>query len=352
MGDNLTIYRRYPWSGESWVDITANLSVMDIDIESRVNGAGIATIKLGEAQRYAERALNPGYHFKIFHKSPDGNDFDRPDFEGYIPPDYMPFIVGIESQIDLPIVGYYDIYGRTQNRHNHLQGMHVVSAMDLLHKQVLKPDGTNFMDFAAECQFTELVPDNFKHVSDIKIAMEALRMLMVDETNPLFPRFYHFVTVPTSTGSPILTLRKEPDITGTPHFTINSEDVLRVVGDTTNKFLTSVIIGEENGWSRRYGHQNFRDKFFTIDRDIRSKDDYGLDASYKKTYELLRGRDLGKTLTVTLTNRQQIPLLSLIDFDSDEEELQGNHIVYGVRENRTTTLRTELILRNLPDVKV
>lgn len=357
--DNAVIYLKYPFE-TTWTDISSKICVTDFDIEERVNGAGIATLSLSNADRWAERALRPGFQLRIYIKPPSEEQYARPDFEGYIPPNYLPSVTGIGTSLELPIVGYFDHHLRRFNRLKYLHGMQTISAMALLNDQVRRQQGSKYLGFAAEGNPTYLVPENMKLDRYIASIMHELRMGMIDESDPLFPRFFHFVTIfagSTSISEPHLVLVKEPDINGTPLYTMNGRYIMDIEVEMTDSLLTSVIYGspdKERKWTSRYTHENFHDKISLVEEDIRGKkEDGGLDSSYMKSISLLRYKSFGQSTTVKLTGMFQIPLLSLINFvNTDEDELKGNHIVYGKRLNRSGTITTELLLRNLPDEKI
>ena len=355
--DNAIIYLKYPFE-TTWADISSDIIVTDFDIEERANGAGICSLSLSNADRWAERALRPGYQLKVYIKPPSEHQYYRPDFEGYIPPDYLPSVTGIGTSLELPIVGYFDHFGRRVNRLRHLHGMQTISAMALLNDQVRRQQGSKYLGFAAEGEPTHLVPDDLKLDRDIASIMHEMRIGMIDESDPLFPRFYHYITIfagSPSISEPHLVLTKEPDINGTPLYTIDGKYIKDIEVEMTDSLLTSVIYGDPDRiWTSRYTHENYHDKVSFIERDIiGKKKDGGLDSSYMKSIDLLKYKNFGQSTTVKLTGMFQIPLLSLIDFtNTDEDELKGNHIVYGKRLNRSGTITTELMLRNLPDEKI
>jgi len=345
------VYRRYPWEN-TWEDITSSLSVSNFDIEERVNGAGICTLSVGNARRWAERALFPGINLRVYLKTVSGQTFEKPDFEGYIPPDFQQTVIGIESQMDIPIVGYYDLFGRTQNRFKFLNNNNVVSVMHMMNEQVLRRHGSvdiePYMTFAGQYTPPYLAKVS-KYDTDCKQIVVNMRKEMMDDTDPIFPRFFHITCTPQGgLKKPLLALRREPSLEGTPFLTIPSKSILNIASDNTNTMLTSVIIGNDN-WSSRYSNWNTMHKYFLVDKDIKDSANDGLDSSYQKTPEINRYRNIGRSITVRLAGLQQIPLLSRINFDSDENELQGNSIVYGRHVTRSGSIQTELLVRNLPD---
>jgi len=346
---NAIIYRRFPWEN-SWDDITDKLSVSDFDIEEQVNGAGVATLSVGNARRWAERAIFPGMQMKIYIKSPDGGVFNRPDFEGYVPPDFQRSVIGIESGMEIPVVGYYDLWNRTFNQHKGLNGLNIVSAMSLLNKQVERQSGVPYMDFAGFYVSSGLAEVSSANDTCKSICIK-MRKKMFDNLDPFNPRFFHLLTTPREGNyKPLMSLRREPKITDSPIYTIEGSQLLNIDSEKSNTMLTSVLIGDSDTWFRRVDNADYVHKHFRVMKNIQDGDGGGYKSSYEKSPELIRFANIGRSITVTLHGLHQIPLLSLIDFNSDEEELQGNSIVYGRRVNRSGSIRTELLLRNLPDV--
>jgi len=346
---NAIIYQRYPWSN-NWEDITDNLRIEEADIEERVNGAGICNLTISNIDRWAERTIRPGFMYRVILKTPSGHTFPRYDFEGIIPPDFITSRIGIESDVCLPIVGYYDMFSRTQNIRN-LNGANIISAMALLNAQVTRGSGVEYMKFAGEVRGVDnvRVPVDMNMDANCKTLMENIRTLIYDETDSIYPRFYHLMTVQLQ-NQPSLILRREPDIHGTPDIIIEPDYVIDVSREDTNNLITSVIIGNKVNWDLRYQNQNFIDKFGRFEiRSEDNEDDGGLKSSYLKTRKLVRNQFIPSSNKVKLAGHWQIPLLSLVEFNSDEPGLAKNSIVYGRRINRSGSTTTELLLRNLPD---
>jgi hypothetical protein len=346
MSINAIIYRKLPFES-NWVDITDKITVEDIDIEERINGSGICNLNISNVSRWGQRNIRPGFQFRVYLKTTDGRLYWKPDFEGTVPSDFVSSSVSVSSEFQLPLVGYYALYQTVQNRYN-LAGMNPVSALCLLNEQVAHITEGQYMNCSGELYDNNThLDEDFESDSNCKGIADRIRSILVDDIDPIFPRFTHITTI-YNPVKPTLFLRREPDINGVPDVIINEGNILSVSDDDTDTFLTSCIIGSDD-WNRRYTNRNFAHKMAMYDSDIRTSEDNGLESSYQKTRELIRGHFLGKSIRVTLPGNWQIPLLSLVKFNSSEELLKGNQIVYGRRVNRSVSIQTELTLRNLPE---
>ena len=347
---NIILYRKLPFES-NWVDISSKLKIDKVDIEERVNGSGICSLMVSNASRWADRNVFPGQQYRIYLKTASEHQFWKPDFEGYIPKNYMNSNIGVSAQKEIPIIGYIKKFQDIRNRYN-LTGISVPSAVCLLNEQIRHPVQGNFMRVSAKMMETENVSEEVDMTNNCLDILESIRTGILDTVDTLFPRFYHYITTYTRT-LPLLRLVREPDIKGLyPDIVIDTDKILQIQVENTSDLLTSMINGDNSTWMQRYTNRTRQYYMDHYEEDNQDEVDNGYKSNLNKTKLLVRGKAIGKSTRVTLSGNHQIPILSLINIDTDMNGLTGNFIVYGKRISRELTTTTELLIRNLPDASL
>ena len=351
MGKHADIYMKYPFQS-TWRDVTSHLKIPKILIDERINTAGICTLYIQNADEWAENGILPGFQFRIFVYDYE-RKFSKPDFEGYVPSDFNPHILGVKKEMELPVVGYYDKHSRIHYTGKELEKWNPISAMFYLNSLVTQPNGNPWMEFQGEMSPNDVIGEGITYDINIKNVMREIMEAMIDSDDDFYPRNYHLVTTPQidATKQPLLSLKKEPLLTDTPEIVIDWEDILHPVDvDDSDTFVSAAVIGEPENWSDKYRNENREYMQMKSEVDIRSKDDGGLKSGQDKGYTLYRTKDMGKSIMIRTKRKYQIPLLSSVSISNcPEVELQGNMIVYGkstIKDNRHVT---SLTLKSLPE---
>jgi hypothetical protein len=344
---NIRIYRKYPFD-TNWVDISSIWRTDKIDIEERVNSPGIATLTVSNPLGSIGRSIFAGQMYKIWLETPDEHWNPKPDFEGYIPNNYMQNTTGVSSNMDISITGYLQKWADYRNRCD-IRNFWVPSAIGVLNSQIYHPVQLNYMDYAGQFLESINVKSDIKQEGDCLSIMKDIRESLFDYLDMTNPRFYHLVTSYRYNQKPIIRLMREPSLTDTPQIILDPNMILQKDDEDTSDLLTSIILGDTAKWSIRFTNK-IREKQMGIwETDAQSKEYSGLESSRKKSISLLRGRLVGKSTRLTISRNTQIPLLALVGIDDPIHDLNGNYIVYGKRICRDKSITTELLLRNLPD---
>jgi hypothetical protein len=245
---------------DEWKD-----KIISVEIEERVNSAGICEIVLDNLQKSFINSIWAGQEYAIIIPTEGGVRRDKITFWGYVPPDFLPFESRWSDIIELQLVGMFDKYARNLNVWHNIPNMNSINALRLLCDQVKEnpqqpPRGTEspVLEFGTkyinkqwvnvDLLVEKTVDEDIQTLGFVKDVMNDVRATMIDNSDPSDPLFFHFVQVFPNTYQasdltrPYLLLIKEPSVleskdfwNNEPLLTVEEEDIISISVDSTGE---------------------------------------------------------------------------------------------------------------------